>query len=55
MTPMNPGQLTTRMRRFVMPATIDRHVHHTHQMLIASSVAAMIIVGLAAALIGAVL
>lgn len=55
MTPIDHGHASARMRRWMTPVPNDRHIQHTHQMLIASSVAAMVIVGLAAMLIGAVI
>jgi hypothetical protein len=55
MTPTDPGHLSMRVRRLIMPALIDKRLYHTYQMLIASVFAAVAIVGLAGMLIGDIL
>lgn len=51
MTPIEPETTATRFRQFVLPPEVDRHVHRTHQMLVASSLAAILMVVVAGAML----
>jgi hypothetical protein len=54
MTPLDPGHLNMRSRRLILPLSSGQ-ITHTHRMLAASAVAAIIIIGFAGMLMSMIM
>jgi hypothetical protein len=55
MTPIDQQTTATRFRQFVLAPEVDRHIQRTHQMLVASSLAAIFMVVVAGAMLAVML